>query len=681
MNVAQISHERRRFWNACVGSALLMAIGACASARVNTSSANTESRDRDARLLQMVDTRQTDTLLIDEALREGPPAQRARAALAIGQVKVRARYAALQRLLTDPDTAVAANAAYALGIAKDTSGIGALARAVAGAPDVVAREAAWSLGEIGDASRIVLAVALGDGSGAPLTQSTAAHRAAPVRAALVLAMAKMRPLSVTVIKPWLADADPEVVRAAAYAFGRPRAAAGARALLTVQRDPDEETRQHVARGLVKQAVGDSLATDARAALASLATDPSARVRMNAARSLATFGPAALAEYEKLLSDRDANVRVAATESAQTVFARDTNAWRRAFSRDTTFRVREQLLLGARSLQLSVFRSDEQAFMRHADWRYRMAGYTAAAVDTTADWQNLLQAMSHDSDARVRENAFSVIPNQANDDTVRALARPLLASADPVLRVGAMRTLVRRAQAQDLVVGMKALQNSASTGAPDVRSAALRLISAAWTRDSINVSPDTRQTLANWSLAATASERQMVAGVTPLSVWAANGGTAAPRPLSDYQRLVRQWYGANATQPRAVIHTEHGDVTIELFGADAPLIVESFVRLAKSGFYRNTTFHRVVPNFVVQDGEGSGAPVPTLRESFSRQRHDRGAVGLATSGPDTGGSQYYLCHSTQPHLDGGYTVFGRVVDGFDVMDRIVQGDHMIRIDIQ
>jgi len=84
--------------------------------------------------------------------------------------------------------------------------------------------------------------------------------------------------------------------------------------------------------------------------------------------------------------------------------------------------------------------------------------------------------------------------------------------------------------------------------------------------------------------------------------------------------------------------------------------------------------------VVQDGDG-GSPGFSLRESYSRRRHDRGAVGLATAGPDTGSSQYYLCHSSQPHLDGGYTVFGRIIDGFEVLDHIVQGDRMLRIDIQ
>ncbi|WP_396206680.1 peptidylprolyl isomerase [Gemmatimonas sp.] len=161
-------------------------------------------------------------------------------------------------------------------------------------------------------------------------------------------------------------------------------------------------------------------------------------------------------------------------------------------------------------------------------------------------------------------------------------------------------------------------------------------------------------------------------------------TPVARPLADYEQLVQR-YWRQAESPRAIVETEQGTITLELFGDEAPLVVEAFTRLAQTGRYRNTTFHRVVPNFVVQDGDiangdGDTEPPFTLRESWTRRRHGRGCLGLATAGPDTGGSQFYFCHSTQPHLDGGYTVFGRVIDGFDVMDRLVQGDRMIQVRI-
>jgi cyclophilin family peptidyl-prolyl cis-trans isomerase/HEAT repeat protein len=168
-----------------------------------------------------------------------------------------------------------------------------------------------------------------------------------------------------------------------------------------------------------------------------------------------------------------------------------------------------------------------------------------------------------------------------------------------------------------------------------------------------------------------------------STGAAPNPPGPTRPAADYEAIVRELVNRE-TPIRAVVETERGAITLELFAREAPLVVESFLRLASSGAYGNTVFHRVVPNFVVQDGDitpdGSGRGAFRLRESFTRRRHGRGCLGLATSGPDTGGSQYYFCHSPQPHLDGRYTVFGQVIDGFDAMDRVVQGDRVLAVRI-
>lgn len=175
-----------------------------------------------------------------------------------------------------------------------------------------------------------------------------------------------------------------------------------------------------------------------------------------------------------------------------------------------------------------------------------------------------------------------------------------------------------------------------------------------------------------------------AAQAPRRAWPASWGAigARDRPLADYERLVRQWVRPGARQPRAVVHTERGPIEVELLAREAPLVVEAFLALAEQGWYQDTRFHRVVPNFVAQDGDiarGSGERLGfALRESWTRQRHGRGCLGLATAGPDTGGSQFYFCHSPQPHLDGAYTVFGRIRHGLDVMDAIAQGDRMVRV---
>ncbi len=126
-----------------------------------------------------------------------------------------------------------------------------------------------------------------------------------------------------------------------------------------------------------------------------------------------------------------------------------------------------------------------------------------------------------------------------------------------------------------------------------------------------------------------------------------------------------------------IRTSRGAVRIRLLAGDAPLTCWNFVRLAESGFYDRGRWHRIVPDFVAQDGcprgDGYGGPGYAVRCEINEKRFVTGAVGMALSGKDTGGSQFFICHSPQPHLDGRYTVFGQVVDGMDVVDRLIQGD--------
>jgi cyclophilin family peptidyl-prolyl cis-trans isomerase/HEAT repeat protein len=136
--------------------------------------------------------------------------------------------------------------------------------------------------------------------------------------------------------------------------------------------------------------------------------------------------------------------------------------------------------------------------------------------------------------------------------------------------------------------------------------------------------------------------------------------------------------------RAVVNTDKGSFTIELLPDEAPLNVDNFVQLAQSGYFNNVTFHRVVPNFVIQGGDprgdGNGGPGYQIRCEINEVPYERGAVGMALSGKDTGGSQWFITHSPQPHLDGGYTVFGRVREGMDVVDRIARGDVIQNISV-
>ncbi len=135
-------------------------------------------------------------------------------------------------------------------------------------------------------------------------------------------------------------------------------------------------------------------------------------------------------------------------------------------------------------------------------------------------------------------------------------------------------------------------------------------------------------------------------------------------------------------PRVRIVTGRGDIVIELFPSIAPKTVANYLELVKSGFYNNRIWHRVVPDFVIQDGcprgDGWGSPGYEIRCEYNHLPFERGSVGMATSGKDTGGSQYFICHSSQPHLDGRYTVFGKVIAGLEIVDQIQLGDSIISV---
>lgn len=145
---------------------------------------------------------------------------------------------------------------------------------------------------------------------------------------------------------------------------------------------------------------------------------------------------------------------------------------------------------------------------------------------------------------------------------------------------------------------------------------------------------------------------------------------------------------NQTMKYAIISTEKGDMKAELYEKETPGTVANFVKLAESRFYDSLTFHRVIPDFVIQGGcpigNGAGGPGYTIKceTSAPRQYHDRGVLSMAHRGKDTGGSQFFICHNRQntQHLDGMHTCFGKVVEGLDVIDDIRPGDLILSIRI-
>ncbi|MCJ7593815.1 MAG: peptidylprolyl isomerase [Desulfobacterales bacterium] len=139
--------------------------------------------------------------------------------------------------------------------------------------------------------------------------------------------------------------------------------------------------------------------------------------------------------------------------------------------------------------------------------------------------------------------------------------------------------------------------------------------------------------------------------------------------------------------RAVVETDKGNIELELYPQHAPNTVNNFVFLAREGFYDGITFHRVIDNFMIQGGdpEGTGRGGPGYRFEDEVKgnplRHETGVISMANAGPNTNGSQFFITHSPQPHLDGRHTVFGKVIEGQAVVNAVEQGDLMVKIEVK
>ena len=637
-------------------------------ARVASDDQELEQR---ARVLRIEDTRRDEQTFLDSLMTGEDPRARARAALASGRIGARAHLPRLRTLTMDKDSGVAASALFALGLMKDTASVSLGASALR-APGAVAIEAAWLLGELGDASRAIVTRALRDSG-----------LAAPARGALLLAAARLRPVPVSAITPWLASPDSGIAWRAAYALARTRNADGVRALLGVAASEASEVREQVARGIGMMAAGDSLGADARRVLVSLAQAPEARVRVNAVRALASYGRIARHDILAALNDGDASVRLAAAQSLDLVMDSSATDWIMAMRADTSWVVQRTVAVAAARRGI---RSELGSTWRVSrNWQHRSAVVDMEARGSASASLDRLEGWLRDPDMRVRAAATGAVASLTDSAAVRSRVRSSLRRAlddpDVGVRTAALEGLARGASDADVLGAIDAYARAQRDVDADARLAFWAFIDSALARGGIGISPSTLQKLDVVVRPHDPLERAAAARIPRFASWRDERGEA--RPMSWYRARARE---SARLRPRVVrISTDRGDVELALFAEDAPLTVHNFVALAHRGYFDGQRFHRVVPNFVVQGGDprgdGSGGPGHAIRDELNRRRYLRGTLGMALSGPDTGGSQFFIAHSPQPHLDGGYTVFGQVIGGADVLDRIVQGDRIVRISVR
>ena len=647
--------------------AVACALAACHPARLSPGDSRVAAR---ARLIRIEDTRADEPLWLDSTMRSADPSLRRHAALTAARIGVRSHLAGLRALTTDSDTNVAAAAFFALGLLKDSSFAPSASAALRGAPSV-AVEAAWLLGEIGEAGRAPLLASVGE-----------AALDARTRGAALLALARLRPPPVGPIIPLLSDPDSGVAWRAAYVVARGRSPAAVRALLSATGSSSVDVRDYAARGLARSLAGDSLSSQAHEALRRLLRDPSPRVRVSAVRVLAGYGARSARAIAEALRDSDASVRIVAAPFAFLAVDSLQASWAGLWSADTSFVTRRALAEAARrrdalGQEWASWRSDSR-------WQYRAGAAELDGFGQPTEALTRVEPALRDADGRVRAAAVGVVAALADSASTRDMARSRLRSMamDPDFQVRAtvLGALSKEATVEDLARALDSYATRRADRDLDARLAFWSVVDSALARPNLAIGGELSRRLGEIPRPVDPIERTRAARIARFSAW--RDETGVPRATAWYEARARE--AERGRSPSVRIETDHGAMELETFAADAPLTVYNFVSLARRGYFDGQQFHRVVPNFVVQGGDprgdGNGGPGYAIRDEMNQHRYLRGTMGMALSGPNTGGSQFFVTHAPQPHLDGGYTVFGQLSSGGDVLDRIVQGDRIVRITI-
>jgi cyclophilin family peptidyl-prolyl cis-trans isomerase len=309
------------------------------------------------------------------------------------------------------------------------------------------------------------------------------------------------------------------------------------------------------------------------------------------------------------------------------------------------------------------------------WTVRAAIATALAELPAEPAAALLENMARDQDHRVLPAVLAALAKR-NTPRAGAIALELLKAEDPVVR-GAAAAAVAELKPAGAVEALQAAAVAAERDALYVARAGALL---ALVKFGQAATPALERALADKDWAVRLRASQLLAQLDPARP---TPGAIRPAPT----RLDPGVYGsgeviAPPVSTHVFIDTDKGTIQIELAVLDAPLTVRNFTELARAGYFNGVAVHRVVANFVVQDGDprgdGEGAPGHTIRDELNQRPYLRGTVGMALDWADTGGSQFFITHSPQPHLDARYTVFGQVIAGMDVVDQLSRGDVIRRV---
>ncbi|HYM80980.1 MAG TPA: HEAT repeat domain-containing protein [Candidatus Limnocylindria bacterium] len=606
---------------------------------------------------------------------EPPPAKLRTLAIAEDQ----RRYAdgVLKRFLADPDVELRARAALAVGRLQDSVAVPDLLPLLQDTAPEVRREAVFALGQIGHRSaRSALEARLAD----PDAESALLA---------IEALGKLGDRGATAkVAGFLTSATPAVRSEAAVALWRLADSTALGRLLAAHSDADPEVRWRVLYALEKIVDPDRVVLIGALHLA----DDEWTSRAAAARTIGRQkSPRGVAYLVQTLNDADVRVLVNAIRGIQQIADSAsalsvTEIVRRLGHAHPYVRVTAATALADRfawvagdSVTRRTVLDSLRVHLRDPDPATRGACGRALLIHLKAGALAEVTPLLADSSLYTRVAVIGALGSLPARDAVPLLSARLAPGTPLFERMTAAEAL-GSAGAKELVPALRsgladssALYVAASAGALAALGdrASVRALSAAYARRVAEADADARIGIRD-------ALRELAGRAYADSLERAH---PAPAPrAADYP----DDFGRPPAVRGAVLHTSAGDVEWSFYGKEAPETVKNFVRLAERGYFDGVYVHRVVPNFVIQDGDptgtGSGGPGYTIRCEYQRLRYEPGMVGMALSGKDTGGSQWFVTHSPQPHLNGRYTIFARVVRGMDVVERIVQGDRVLKVEI-
>jgi cyclophilin family peptidyl-prolyl cis-trans isomerase/HEAT repeat protein len=607
----------------------------------------------------------------------------------------------LASYLEDGEAPLRAAAARAAGRIGDTRALWSLSSALRrDARAEVRAEAAFALGIMGDKS-----------AGPDLMRALATEKDAHALGEIALALGRLDlKESTPQLLPLLREGHPHVQEQCLESLALLADSTSVEALLAASQSGLESVRWRAAYALEKISAA---APSARPRLLELIDDESSLVQRYAIRSLGRLGVegTAMAIAQAMAADRgDWQLQVTGCDALGRLKDEAAVPALRAALAHESFHVKRAALMAMARRKERELLPEILDLCSHNSVNVREAAYDAVAsclegraeatllvgLDDPSDLVAatcarrlgecsaerasvaLIELFQSSEKSALRAAAISGL-GEAGDRAPRELIARALADEDWVVATAAAEALAKLGAREHLEDLLRAYEERSGAGRQDVCWQILQSLETLKADDSDAIA------LARRALEREDDFRLRSAALAYLRS-SLNDAEVAALPTEESLRHDIRPVRRDPHQPARVVHSgaqqlviesERGTIVIELLGSEAPQTVESFAALAENGFFDDLGFHRVVPNFVIQGGDplgtGWGDPGYTLRSEWNPLRYERGVVGIAHSGKDTGGCQFFITHSPQPHLNARYTIFGRVITGMDVVDRIQMGD--------